>query len=353
MFCGRFFHTERGEFPRLTWTMLAIVLLCGSQATAQEAAQTLTASVPTTDQRSPAASFEIALTPADDAEIVTLTVEATIADGWHIYPLLEAGLNTPTKITFEPIGLEAVDPAFQFAREPGHKKELSGTFSWTRQYKVAKVSESYSGSGSIRFQACDATMCLPPQTLAFDLSETGNSDTLSTKAETDNGDVIELKTEACSATRPPSTFSMSSIFAGRKDETLNRKCCIEVEGQKIDIYLPKADQYTIENSSPDNTMISNTSTYISIDQNGDGKLEDHEAMPTNLPIRILDSMYQVTGIADDASSISLVKSDGPLFGTVLNRKCPEFSFQTVDGDRTISDKSILGKVTLLDIWAVT
>jgi len=81
-------------------------------------------------------------------------------------------------------------------------------------------------------------------------------------------------------------------------------------------------------------------------------LEDSESAPANLPVRILDTMYSVVAIANDGSSISLVKTDGPLHGVVVNRRCPEFSFTSVSGE-TISDKSILGKVTVLDIWAVT
>ena len=330
-----------------------------TSSSAQEPAPTLTASLPTEEQRSPAAAFEISLAPTpDDAAIVRLTIEATIAEKWHIYPSKNAGMNTPTEIKFEPVGLEPVGETFELKHnDPG--KKLKGTFKWTRDYKVSKDATSFSGTGSIRFQACDATKCLPPKTLTFELGSaniaTAKTGTAKSKAEpvdADN-DVIELKTQACSTTRPPAKFNMSSMFSGRSNDRLNRKCSIEVDGQMIDIYLPKEKEYTVENSGTDNTMISNTSTFISIDQNGDGVLESHESMPTNLPIRILDSMYVATGIADDASSITLTKFDGPLSGVVLNRKCPEFSFQTVDGDRTISDKSILGKVTLLDIWAVT
>lgn len=324
-----------------------------ADSNAQEPAPTLKASLPTEDQRSPAAAFEISLAPtADDATIVRLTIAATIADKWHIYPSKKAGLNIPTTIQFDPIGLEPIGETFVLHRK-GHGKELEGSFMWTRDYKASKDATSFSGSGSIRFQACDATKCLPPKTLKFVLDASDEAAAPKPKVESADDGTIELKTEECSRTRPPAKFSMSSMFSGRSDDVLNRKCSIDVDGQTIDIYLPKAKEYSIENSGTDNTMIGNTSTFISIDQNGDGKLEDHEAMPTNLPIRILDSMYVVTGIADDASSITLTKSDGPLFGVVLNRKCPEFSFQTVDGDRTISDKSILGKVTLLDIWAVT
>jgi len=63
-------------------------------------------------------------------------------------------------------------------------------------------------------------------------------------------------------------------------------------------------------------------------------------------------MFQVTGINIQSKTMTLQQIDVPLTGSVLNRRCPEFEFTTVDG-QTVSDKSILGKVTILDIWAVT
>ena len=341
---------------RLVLALLAMSFSCVMGVVAQEPASSLSVSLPTSDQRSPAAAFKVSLVPTKgDTSVVRLSVEATIADGWHIYPLKKSELHIPTEIKFEPTGLKAIGEAFELQGKSVEDSEaLAGEFSWYRDYKITDKANSFSGSGSIRFQACDEFKCLPPTMLTFELSskiaEGSNKDSGTTAA---SGDVIKLETVACELTRPPAKFDVSMLFAGRKHDQLHRKCSIEVEGKSISIYLPKEETYTIKNSTPNNTMVSNTSTYISIDQNGDGKLDDHEARPTNLPIRILDSMYRVVSIAEDASSISLVKSDGPLFGTVLNRKCPEFAFQTFDGNQTISNQSILGKVTLLDIWAVT
>ena len=333
----------------------AMSFSCVLGVVAQESEPLVSVSLPTADQRSPAAAFKISLVPTKgDPSIVRLSVEATIKDGWHIYPLKESELHIPTEIKFETTGLNAIDEAFELQGKSVDSETLAGKFSWYRDYKVTGKEKPFSGSGSIRFQACDEHKCLPPTTLTFQLSSTtAEAFTKDSETSTANSDVIKLETEACQLTRPPAKFDVSMLFSGQNDDQLHRKCSIEVEGKSISIYLPKEETYTTKNSADNNTMVSNTSTYISIDQNGDGKLDDHEAQPTNLPIRILDSMYRVVSIADDASSISLVKSDGPLFGTVLNRKCPEFAFQTLDGKQTISNKSILGKVTLLDIWAVT
>ena len=352
------FRSIQTELPNRLCFVLAFFAMsfsCVTSIAAQESAPSLSASLPTKGQRSPAASFKISLSPTkEDPSIVRLSVEATIADGWHIYPTNSEGLNVPTEIKFESTGLDAIDEAFKLHAASDDAESLAGQFSWHRDYRITDKEKTFSGSGSIRFQACDESKCLPPNTLKFQLSST--TDELSSgspETSVRDGDVIKLETEASRLTRPPAKFDVSMIFAGRQDDQLHRKCSIEVEGKSISIYLPKEESYTIENTTENNTMVSNTSTYISIDQNRDGILDDHEAQPTNLPIRILDSMYHVVSIAEDASSISLVKSDGPLFGTVLNRKCPEFSFQTLDGSQTISNQSILGKVTLLDIWAVT
>ncbi len=161
-----------------------------------------------------------------------------------------------------------------------------------------------------------------------------------------------IKTEPCNASRPSAKFeSLFSVLSQREDK-LVRKGTINVDGQEIAIYLPQEKTYTTKNTANDNTRFGNTSTYISIDQNGDGELAEHEAVPTNLPIRILDSMFEVAEIAEDGTSLSLVKVDRPLQGVVLNRRCPEFSFVTVDG-KVISNTSIMGTITILDIWAVT
>ena len=62
---------------------------------------------------------------------------------------------------------------------------------------------------------------------------------------------------------------------------------------------------------------------------------------------------RVIGIGDPVDTANEGwEIDVPLTGSVLNRRCPEFEFTTVDG-QTVSNKSILGKVTILDIWAVT
>lgn len=55
-----------------------------------------------------------------------LSVEATIADGWHIYPLKESELHIPTEIKFEPTGLNPIDEAFKLHGKPENSETLAG-----------------------------------------------------------------------------------------------------------------------------------------------------------------------------------------------------------------------------------
>ncbi len=322
--------------------------------------------LPTKSQTSPLATFTIELLPSDakPGEIVTLTIEAEIADSWHIYPLATgdgdvAGTGLPTKIVFKATGLSAIDDNFSATEQPeiilkNGKREcyFEGKFGWTRRYQVAENAESFSATGSISFQACDAKMCVPPKRLAFQLGVQPTATSTEASKENNVADVIHLETEACSLKRPQAKFGSLAAVLSQRDDKLFRKCTVNVEGKQISIFIPKEDEYSLLNTSDDNTPFGNTSTYISIDQNGDGKLDKSEAVPTNLPIRILNTMFEIVDLPEDASKLSLRRLNVPLQGVVLNRPCPEFSFQTVDG-QTVSNTSILGKVTILDIWAVT
>jgi hypothetical protein len=350
----------------ITIFMATTVCTSGSaQQTTDRAKSPYSVELPTTKQTSPLASFKIELSPgnAKPGEIVTLKIKASIAKSWHIYPIAASDKEAeakgmPTVIEFTPTGLEPVDKAFVQNEETPHSGYLEGEFGWIRKYRVSKNANAYSGSGSVMYQACDASKCVPPKTLKFQIGNASNNESVKTKSKSSQNfaNAIKLITEPCQLTRPQAKFEMDglSIFSmpNMDPDPLVKKCEIEVQGEKINIYLPKAESFSIENTDSDNTKFGNTSTYISIDQNRNGKLEDCESTPASLPVRILDTMYSVVAIAKDGSSISLVKTDGPLHGVVVNRRCPEFSFASVNGE-TITDKSILGKVTVLDIWGVT
>ena len=117
-------------------------------------------------------------------------------------------------------------------------------------------------------------------------------------------------------------------------------------------FLPQLESYAIDNEGTGETIFENSTTYLTVDQDGDMKFTEIEAFACNRPIRILDTMFLVSEIDIKGKRLTLQQVDAPLSGVVLNRKCPEFEFTSVDG-QTISNKSILGKPTILDLWAVT
>jgi len=92
--------------------------------------------------------------------------------------------------------------------------------------------------------------------------------------------------------------------------------------------------------------------YFSIDHDGDGEISENESFASNRPFRVGDEMFQVTGVDKENLKLTIQKIAAPLSGTIVGRKCPPFEFTTVDGKK-ITDQSILGKVTFLDVWAVT
>ena len=96
----------------------------------------------------------------------------------------------------------------------------------------------------------------------------------------------------------------------------------------------------------------NTSTLISVDQNGDGRLTENDGWFANLPLRLGDKMFDVAEIAGDGSRIVLKPSNSSLRGVVVGRTCPPFSFKTADGEE-INRESLAGKPFLLDIWSIT
>jgi hypothetical protein len=125
-----------------------------------------------------------------------------------------------------------------------------------------------------------------------------------------------------------------------------------VDRQKYNLYLPKAKSYTTKNSKPSDWGYENTSTAISIDQTGNGKLTEADSWFANLPLRLGDRMFDVAEIAADGSRVVLKPSKAPLSGIIVGRRCPEFSFKTADG-KSISREGLAGKAFLLDVWSVT
>ncbi|MCU0713048.1 MAG: TlpA family protein disulfide reductase [Pirellula sp.] len=326
------------------------------------------------------AKFTVSLAPAKATvgEEVTLSIRAIVEKGWHIGATTSEAdsIGFPTQIQFAPVGLEPIDDEFNSSTKP-HRQKLDvgtqllmdGEFTWSRRYKVLSENGEYNGSGSIRFQACDDAKCLPPQTVKFAFDNPASGDphpaTESAKSQTAGGveyaneksvgNAMVLSLEPCELTRtkPQIGNIVSLLLVGRQTERMVWKATITSgPDEGVNIYLPKARRYSLRNTGSDGTIVGNTATYVSVDQNGDGTLEGWEAAPVDRPIRIRDRMYRVSDINPKNKTLTLQQLDMPLKGSVVGYRCPDFEFTALDGS-IISNKSILGKTTVLDIWAVS
>jgi hypothetical protein len=142
------------------------------------------------------------------------------------------------------------------------------------------------------------------------------------------------------------------VMKGPPRDDLVRRGTVQVDGRKYTLYLGKARPCSTKNTGPSDCDNDNTSTLISVDQTGDGRLREHDGWFANLPLRLGDRMFEVAEIAADGSRIVLKPSKAPLRGVIVGRSCPPFSFKTADG-KEISRERLAGKPFLLDIWSIT
>ncbi len=359
------------------------VLGSGSISCEEQPGARYSVKLPTAKQVSPKVSFVVSLAPTDakPGATVTLTVKTVIQPGWHVSALGgEQGdsPSLPTSIEFDGRGLTPIDKLFSPSVEPSLVKigksthlQHTGTFHWQRKYRVDSEAQSYSGSGSIRFQVCDEEKCLPPNDLSFSLGaeaqalpELSNLARASRKAV---GEPIIITLAAASLERKlintselvtadpqvdMDAYIEQMLASMNATEALTLGGSFEMGGESVALYLADQEEYSLVNTGHGETNFQNTSTYISIDYNGDGEIVDYESLASNLPIRLFDSMFLVTEINKGKQTITLQQIDIPLAGAVMNRRCPDFRYETVDG-QIVSNESILGTTTILDVWAVT
>lgn len=105
-----------------------------------------------------------------------------------------------------------------------------------------------------------------------------------------------------------------------------------------------------DNDTFDNVSLDNRATWLYVDQDEDGNLEPLEGRPSNLPIRIRDSMFDVRQRGDE--HINPVPSKAALQGIVLNRICPPFAYTDLEGKK-LSRESLAGKVTVIHVWSAS
>jgi len=168
---------------------------------------------------------------------------------------------------------------------------------------------------------------------------------------------ITVAMEDCKASRPGRISKGTTLFSllfsgGPKDQNLAKKGSVPVDGRTYWLYLPKASSYTVKNTGARDDQLENTSTLISIDFNGDGKLEDSEGWYANMPIRLGDQMFEVKEISKTGDRIVLAPSSAPLRGVIEGFRCPPFELSTDKGEHVTRDQ-LAGKAFLLDVWSVT
>ena len=127
---------------------------------------------------------------------------------------------------------------------------------------------------------------------------------------------------------------------------------VDVGGETFKIYLPKdRAPYSIAPRPRRQALIPTfTSTYLAVDQNHDGKLSSWESYFAEFPLRIGDTMFEVTAIAPDGRWLTLMPHDGPLSGAVVGRQAPDLQLETVDG-KAVTISGFKGKTLLIDCWS--
>jgi DsbC/DsbD-like thiol-disulfide interchange protein len=113
--------------------------------------------------------------PVTPGSTVSITLVATIDDGWHLYSTTQpSGGPVPTRITVGASPIFAVDGALAFpkpvvAPDPNfgiNVETYDRTVTFTVPVKIAADARAGVDTLAIqaRFQACNAQLCLPPHT---------------------------------------------------------------------------------------------------------------------------------------------------------------------------------------------
>jgi hypothetical protein len=125
---------------------------------------------------------------------------------------------------------------------------------------------------------------------------------------------------------------------------------LRVGSEQAVFYLPAHGPYSL--TTEQSHSFENSSTAISVDANGDNKLEPSENWWSSSPIRLGDRMFEIKEIDPGGKWILLADSSAPLAGVVIGKACPPFEFSTMDG-KSVSLKNYKGSAVLLDIWSMT
>jgi thiol:disulfide interchange protein len=134
------------------------------------------------------ATLHFLLSPSDPkpGDDVTLGVTMSLDPDWHTYSTTQKeGIgSTTTTITLDSTkGLRPIGDLFKPDRAPtvtaksdanlDPKEVYNGQVTWTRRFKFKPSADSkgFGVSGKIRYGVCNEAMCLPPQTVKFELGD--------------------------------------------------------------------------------------------------------------------------------------------------------------------------------------
>jgi hypothetical protein len=109
-----------------------------------------------------------------------VTAKATIQNKWHLYSQTQPAdaVADPTSFKFKPNPLISLDgkvkeigklEKFTDTKLGLSANQYSGTVSFTQKVKLRGKART-SVSGSVTFQTCDDSKCLPPKTLDFNVA---------------------------------------------------------------------------------------------------------------------------------------------------------------------------------------
>jgi len=157
---------------------------------------------------------------------------------------------------------------------------------------------------------------------------------------------IVINMAPCEVKRPVRGFYVKS------SRELVRKGSVEVGDEKFEVYLPKEKNGWSHRPRPEleEGLVSLTSTWLSVDQDHDGKIAVDESYFAELPLRIGDTMFDVVDIASDGATLTLRRREGPLQGAVRGRKAAAFEWTAADG-RKLNNASYENRVLVIDCWA--
>ncbi|MCA9057986.1 MAG: hypothetical protein KDA85_05785, partial [Planctomycetaceae bacterium] len=134
------------------------------------------------------ASFTVSLIPSMSFpnDPIELRIDVEVQEGWHTFAVdqdSDEGIGMPTEINITSLtGLEPLDPAFVPSVEPDvthplddyTNREHHGRFSWVRRFTA--IAPEIGVSGTVSFQLCDESVCIPPDEFQFTLGKAASAD---------------------------------------------------------------------------------------------------------------------------------------------------------------------------------